>query len=73
MDFMMGLPRTLAGYDAIWVIEDRLTKSSHFLPIKANCPLEKLANLYIQEIMKLYGVHSNIVSDRDPRFTSRFW
>ena len=47
IDFMMGLPRTSIGYDAIWVKVDRLTKSTHFLPIYTNYPLEKLAQLYI--------------------------
>ena len=73
MDFVMGLPRTSAGYDAIWVIMDRLTKSAHFLPIRANYPLEKLAQLYIQEIVRLHGISSTIISDRDPRFISQFW
>ena len=73
MDFVMGLPRTQAGFDAIWVIVDRLTKSAHFLPIRANYPLDKLAQLYIHEIVRLHGVPATIVSDRDPRFTSRFW
>ena len=52
---------------------DRLTKSAHFLPIRANYPLEKLAQQYIQEIIRLHGIPSTIISDRDPRFTSRFW
>ena len=70
MDFVMGLPRTPIGYDAIWVIVDRLTKSAHFLPIRANYSLERLAQLYIQKIIRLHGIPSTIVSDRDPRFTS---
>ena len=53
MDFMMGLPKMQAGFDAIWVIIDRLTKSAHFLPIQASYPLEKLAQLYIQEMVDL--------------------
>ena len=69
----MGLPRTPSGYDAIWVIVDRLTKSAHFLPIRANYPLEKLAQLYVQEVVRLHGIPSTIISDRDLRFTSRFW
>ena len=73
MDFVMGLPRTPSGCDAIWVIVDRLTKSAHFLPIRANYPLEKLAQLYIREVVRLHGIPSTIISDRDPRFTSRFW
>ena len=73
MDFVMGLPRMPTGYDAIWVIVNKLTKSAHFLPIRANYPLEKLAQLYIQEIIRLHWIPSTIVSDRHPRFTSRFW
>ena len=70
MNFMVGLPRTRAGYDAIWVIVDRLTKSTHFLPIRNNFSLDRLAKLYISEIVKHHGVHISIVLDRDPRFTS---
>ena len=73
MDVVMGLPRTQSGFDAIWVIVDRLTKSAHFLPIRATYSLEKLARLYLQEIVRLDGVPISIISDRDPRFTSRFW
>ena len=73
MDFVMGLPRMQAGFDAIWVIVDKLTKSTHFLSIRATYPLEKLAQLYVQEIVRLHGVPLTIISDRDPRFTSRFW
>jgi len=73
MDFVMGLPNTSVGHDSIWVIVDRLTKSAHFLPIKINYSLDKLAQLYVQEIVRLHGIPLNIVSNRDPRFTSRFW
>ena len=73
MDFVTGLPRTQRQHDAIWVIVDRLTKSSHFLPINVEDSLEKLAQLYVDEIVRLHGVPVSIVSDRDPRFTSRFW
>ena len=72
MDFMTELPRTQARCNAIWVIMDRLTKFSHFLPIRTDYPLEKLAQLYIQEIVRLHGVPSTIVSDRDLRSTFRF-
>ena len=70
---MTGLPRTRSGFDAVWVIVDHLTKSAHFLSIRVNCSMEELARLYIKEIVRLHGVPSSIVSDRDPRFTSRFW
>ncbi|XP_060211808.1 uncharacterized protein LOC132639374 [Lycium barbarum] len=73
MDFVSGLPRTQRNHDAIWVIVDRLTKSAYFLAIKMDYPLERLAQLYVNEIVRLYGVPISIVSDRDPRFTSRFW
>ncbi|RVW79287.1 Transposon Ty3-I Gag-Pol polyprotein [Vitis vinifera] len=73
MDFMIGLPRTLGGNNAIWVIVDRLTKSAHFLPMKVNFSLDRLASLYVKEIVRMHGVPVSIVSDRDPRFTSRFW
>jgi hypothetical protein len=52
---------------------DRLTKSAHFLPIKITGSLEKLANLYVREIVRLHGVPISIVLDGDPRFTSKFW
>ena len=70
---MVGLPLTKGKYDAIWVIVDRLTKSAHFIPINERYSLEKLANLYIKEIVSRHGVPVSIVSDKDPRFTSRFW
>ena len=73
MDFVSGLPNTKKGNDAIWVIMDRLTKSAHFLPIRQNDPLDKLAELYVSEIVRLHGIPTSIISDRDPRFTSHFW
>ncbi|KAL5580094.1 hypothetical protein UlMin_012536 [Ulmus minor] len=73
MDFVVGLPRTAKGHDAIWVVVDRLTKSAHFMSIKTTFSLEQLAALYVQEIVRLHGVPKSIVSDRDARFTSKFW
>jgi len=73
MDFVTHLPRTVRGHDAIWVIVDRLTKSAHFLAVNLRMSITRLAQLYISEIVKLHGVSSSIVSDRDPCFTSRFW
>ena len=72
MDFVTGLPRTQRQHDAIWVIVDLLTKSAHFLPSNVEDSLEKLAKLYVDEIVRLHGVLVSIVSDRDPRLTSRF-
>ena len=73
MDFVAGLPRTQRQHDAIWVIVDRFMKSAHFLPVNVEDSLEKLAQLYVDEIVKLHGVPVLIVSYRDPKFTSRFW
>lgn len=73
MDFVSGFPKTPNNYEAIWVIVDRLTKSAHFIPIRMDYQLERLAKLYIERIVSLHGIPSSIISDRDPRFTSRFW
>ena len=73
MDFVSGLPRTSKNCDSIWVIVDRLTKSAHFIPIRMDYPMERLAELYVEKIVSLHGIPSSIVSDRDPRFTSKFW
>ena len=73
MDFVMGLPPSQRGNDAAWVIVDRLTKSAHFIPMRMTHSMEKLAQLYVDEIVRLHGVPVTIVSDRDPRFTSSFW
>nr|GEW66870.1 putative reverse transcriptase domain-containing protein [Tanacetum cinerariifolium] len=73
MDFVSGLPRTPSGYDSIWVIVDRLTKSAHFLPMKKTDNIKKLAQLYLKEIVCRHGVPVSIISDRDSLFTSRFW
>ncbi|KAK1439863.1 hypothetical protein QVD17_05685 [Tagetes erecta] len=72
MDFVTKLPIS-NGYDSIWVIVDRLTKSAHFLPIKETYSAEKRAQLYVKEIVCRHGVPLDIISDRDGRFMSRFW
>ncbi|XP_073057247.1 uncharacterized protein [Primulina eburnea] len=68
-----GLPRTSKGYNSIWVIVDRLTKSAHFLSVKTTFTMNQYAEVYVAEIVRLHGIHVSIVSDRDPRFTSEFW
>nr|GEY55161.1 retrotransposon protein, putative, Ty3-gypsy subclass [Tanacetum cinerariifolium] len=73
MDFIVGLPRTPSGYVSIWVIVDRLTKSAHFLPVKTTDSMEKLTQLYLKEIVCRHRVPISIISDRDSKFTSRFW
>ena len=72
MDFVVKLPLTRRKHNSIWVVVDRLTKSAHFLPIRTNYSLDKLAGLYIKEIVQLHGIPVSIISDRDRRFTLRF-
>nr|GFC49332.1 retrotransposable element Tf2 [Tanacetum cinerariifolium] len=73
MDFVTGLPQTQRRHGAIWVVVDRLTKSAHFLPIRKDYSVSRLAEIFQQEIIRLHGTPSVIVSDRDPSFASRFW
>ncbi|GJX50821.1 putative reverse transcriptase domain-containing protein [Tanacetum coccineum] len=73
MDFITKLPKSSHGFDTIWVIVDRLTKSAHFLPIRENDPLDKLARLYLNRIVARHGIPVSIICDRDGRFTSNFW
>jgi hypothetical protein len=73
MDFRVGLPRTRAGYDSIWVVVDRLTKATHFIPVKITYNSAVLAELYMYRIVCLHGIPKKIVSDRGTQFTSYFW
>ncbi|GJT69383.1 reverse transcriptase domain-containing protein [Tanacetum coccineum] len=73
MDFVTKLPKTSSRHDTIWVIVDRLTKSAHFLPTRETDIMETLTSLYIKEIVSQHRVPISIISDRDSRFTSRFW
>ena len=73
MDFVTGLPHTTGGFDSVWVIVDRLTKSSHFLPVKKTYSTDRLARLYVNRIVFLHGVPVIIVLDRGATFTSVLW
>nr|GEU83075.1 hypothetical protein [Tanacetum cinerariifolium] len=73
MDFITKLPKSSQGFDTIWVIIDRLTKSAHFLPIRENDPLDKMARLYLNRIVARHGIPVSIICDHDGRFTSNFW
>ncbi|XP_070005791.1 uncharacterized protein [Nicotiana sylvestris] len=73
MDFVVKLPRTLQKFNVVWVIVDRLTKSAHFILVVTTYTSEKLAQIYIQEIVRLHGVPVSIISNRGPLFTSHFW
>ena len=72
MDIVSGLPKTRQNHDSAWVIVDHLTKVAHFVPVNMTYTMDKLAELYVQNIVRLHGVPKSIVSDRDSRFTSKF-
>ena len=72
MDFIEGLPKS-NQYSIIMVVVDRFTKYAHFIPVSHPYNATKIANLFSQNVMKLHGLPDNIVSDRDPTFTSNFW
>nr|GFA16156.1 retrotransposable element Tf2 [Tanacetum cinerariifolium] len=72
MDFITKLPKSSHGFDTIWVIVDRPTKSAHFLPIRENDPLDKLARLYLNRIIVRHEISVSIICDRDGRFTLSF-
>ena len=73
MDFVVELPLIGRKHDSVWVVVDRLTKTTHFLPVRTDYSLDKLVELYINEIVRLHGIQISIISDRDPRFTLRFY
>ena len=73
MDFVTHLLQTSRRHDTVWVIVDRLNKSTHFLVVRMTFTLEEFCQVYIREIVQLHGMPMSIVSDRDPRFTTYFW
>ncbi|GJV52192.1 putative reverse transcriptase domain-containing protein [Tanacetum coccineum] len=73
MDFITKLPKSSQGYDTIWVIVDRLTKSAIFVPMRETGLMEKLERMYLKEVVTRHGIHVSIICDRDPRFASNFW
>ncbi|WVZ50918.1 hypothetical protein U9M48_002123 [Paspalum notatum var. saurae] len=68
-----GIASHTKGYDSIWVIIDRFTKSAHFIPVKTTYRAKQYAELYISRIVSLHGVPLTITSDRGSLFLSRFW
>ena len=73
MDFIMGLPKTDNGFDGILTIVDRATKMVHLVPVQQTITAAETALIYWQQIGKLHGIPRSIISDRDPRFASKFW
>jgi hypothetical protein len=73
MDFITELPTSTKQKDAIMVVVDKLSKSSHFIPIKSICKAIDIAQVFMKEIFRLHVMPKDIVSDRDTKFTSNFW
>ncbi|GJP39105.1 hypothetical protein CLOM_g23495, partial [Closterium sp. NIES-68] len=73
MDFVMGLPAGPSGNNAVLVVVDRLTKMAHFAPCRTTITAEETARLFISTVVRLHGIPAAIISDRDPKFTSKFW
>ncbi|GJR07682.1 putative reverse transcriptase domain-containing protein [Tanacetum coccineum] len=73
MDFVTKLPKLSQGYETIWVIVDRLTKSAMIVPMRETGPMEKLVRMYLKEVVTRHGIHVLIICDCDPRFASNFW
>ncbi|GJV55096.1 putative reverse transcriptase domain-containing protein [Tanacetum coccineum] len=73
MDFVTKLPKSSQGYDTIWVIVDRLTKSAIFVPMRETDPMDKLARMYLKEVVTRHEIPVSIICDRDLRFASNFW
>ncbi|CAI5460568.1 unnamed protein product [Closterium sp. Yama58-4] len=73
MDFIMALPRTVRGHDAIFVVVDKFSRAAHFIPTHGQVTAEEAATLFVDNVVRLHGVPDSIISDRDPRFTSKFW
>ena len=73
MDFITELPMIWRQHDSIMVVVDKLTKATHFIPIKSTHKIDDIAKIFMKEISKLHGLPKAIVSDRDVKFTSNFW
>jgi hypothetical protein len=73
MDFIIGLPRTNKKPDSFMVVVDKLMKAAHFIPLKTTNKATNVVDIYMREVARLHGIPKTIVSDRDPKFTSKFW
>ncbi|GJP51828.1 hypothetical protein CLOM_g10960, partial [Closterium sp. NIES-68] len=73
LDFITGLPPTTSGHDAILVVIDKFSKMGHFIPTHTTARTEQTAQLFVRHIISQHGIPITLISDRDPKFTSKFW
>jgi len=73
MDFVTGLPKTKQGFDMIMTVVDKLSKRAHFIPGRTTADAQDVADIFTAEIFRLHGLPATIISDRDSKFTSKFW
>jgi hypothetical protein len=73
MDFITGLPTSTKQNDAIMVVVDKLSKYSHFTPVKSTCKAIDIVQVFMKEVFQLHGMPREIISDRDTKFTSNLW
>jgi DNA-binding transcriptional regulator WhiA len=73
VDFVTKLPKTMKKNDSIMVVVDKLTKATHFIPVKTTHKAKNIVEIYMKEVSRIHGVPMEIVLDKDPNFTSNFW
>ena len=73
LDFITKLPTTMRGHDSILVVVDMLSKMAHFIPMRETCTAEQVAELFVDHVVRHHGLPKTLVSDRDTRFTGKFW
>ncbi|GJP30128.1 hypothetical protein CLOM_g22514 [Closterium sp. NIES-68] len=73
LDFITGLPPTTSGHDAFLVVIDKFSKMGHFIPTHTTARTEQTAQLFVRHIISQHGIPTTLISDRDPKFTSKFW
>ena len=73
MDFIMGLPKSKKKNDSIFVVVDKLSKATHFIPVKLTYKVVHIVDIFLKKIFRLHGIPKEIISDRDTKFTVKFW